>query len=87
MNFTLENNIIIDDPYEEIFLALEKNADILNHLIIKFLFEEAYEPKFLKRVLPKFYKLKTLIIDDLTCFTQEQMKTLVYPDLEILNVN
>jgi hypothetical protein len=79
-----------EDPYKEIFLALEKKADSLNYLNISFSYIEDYENTLLQRILPKFYKLRILIFDDYYCyFTEkqlEQLKIQVYHELEILNL-
>ncbi|EXX53402.1 uncharacterized protein OCT59_012724 [Rhizophagus irregularis] len=70
------------DSYKEILLALEKNANIINHLNIYFIFISRTSPK----VLPKFHKLKSLITD-FWPFSEEQLKMCVYRDLEILKIN
>jgi hypothetical protein len=72
------------DPYKDVLLALEKKADIINHLKISFL----YTDNTLQKVLPKLHKLKTLIVNDFGFFfSEEQMKTFAYRDLEILMIN
>jgi hypothetical protein len=75
-----------EDPYKEIFLALEKKADSLNHLRMLFQYAEGIDVTSLQKILPKFHKLKTLAIDDFLHFTEEQLKILAYQDLEILNI-
>jgi hypothetical protein len=75
-----------DDPYKEIFLALEKKADSLQHLRMLFQYLEGIDDTLLQKILPKFHKLKTLAIDDFLHFTEEQVKILVYQDLEILSI-
>ncbi|PKC60360.1 hypothetical protein RhiirA1_539888, partial [Rhizophagus irregularis] len=55
-----ETEEFLGDPYEEILLALEKKADVLNHLIMSFNFIEVYEHTTLQDVLTKLHKLKTL---------------------------
>jgi hypothetical protein len=75
-----------EDPYKEIFLALEKKADSLNHLRIFFQYVECIDVTLLQKILPKFHKLKTLAIDDFLHFTEERLKNLVYQDLEILKI-
>src|SRR6266536_785160 len=72
-----EENDYFTDPYEEILLELEKKADSLNHLKIYFQYVDDYEHTLLQKVLPKFHKLKTLIIDVFYFFiTNEQLKML-----------
>ncbi|GBC32126.2 hypothetical protein GLOIN_2v1791318 [Rhizophagus irregularis DAOM 181602=DAOM 197198] len=70
------------NPYKEILLALEKKADIINHLEIFFL----YTDRSLQKVLPEFRKLKTLIINDFSYFNEEQLKKCVYRDLETFRI-
>jgi hypothetical protein len=78
----------LEDSYKEIFFALEKKADSLNHLRISFGYVEDYENTLLQRLLPKLYKLRILIFDDyFLYFTEkqlEQLKIQVYYELEIL---
>jgi hypothetical protein len=77
---------LIEDPYGLFLLALEKKADSLNHLRIFFRCINV-ERSLLRMILPKFHKLKTLIIEDgFLSFTEEQLKNLVYHELEILNI-
>jgi hypothetical protein len=76
----------VEDPYEEIFLALIKNASVLNHLILLFQFIEGCEYQFLQETLPKLYKLKTLIITNVFIFINEYKK-LFCRELEIFNVD
>ncbi|CAB4426091.1 unnamed protein product [Rhizophagus irregularis] len=78
-----------DDPYEQILLALEKKAESLNYLRLSFHYVENYEHTLLLEILPKFYKLKILIIDDYLLLNEEQLekfKMQVYPELEILSI-
>ncbi|CAB4460362.1 unnamed protein product [Rhizophagus irregularis] len=76
------------DPYEEILLVLEKKADILKHLKIFFQYVDCFEHILLQKVLQKLYKLKTLIINDVFIFfSDEQLKTFSYRELEILNID
>ncbi|PKK66033.1 hypothetical protein RhiirC2_785325 [Rhizophagus irregularis] len=70
------------NPYKEILLALEKKADIINHLEIFFL----YTDRSLQKVLPEFRKLKTLIINDFSYLNEEQLKKCVYRDLETFRI-
>src|SRR5581483_10099556 len=69
---------LIEDPYKEILLELEKKADKINHLKIYFQFVGNYEHILLQKILPKFYKLKTLIIDDFVWLLESEM--MVYHD-------
>ncbi|CAB4477651.1 unnamed protein product [Rhizophagus irregularis] len=78
-----------DDPYEQILLALEKKAENLNYLRLSFHYVENYEHTLLLEILPKFYKLKILIIEDYLLLNEEQLekfKMQVYPELEILSI-
>ncbi|GBB89105.1 hypothetical protein RclHR1_01580006 [Rhizophagus clarus] len=85
-DFDDENFVI--DPYEEIFLALSKKADVLYHLIISFQFIEPYEHAIIQYSLTKLHELKTLIIkDDYIYFTENQLKMLIYNKLEIFNID
>src|SRR5205823_13390432 len=65
-----DDDYFTEDPYEEILLELEKKADSLNHLKIFFQYIDYYDHTWLQKVLPKFHKLKTLIIDDFLWFTE-----------------
>ncbi|GBB89109.1 hypothetical protein RclHR1_01580010 [Rhizophagus clarus] len=78
----------IEDPYEEILLALENNADVLNHLIISpQSISLYYEHTIIQVVLAEFHKLKTLIINDHIPFSKKQLNMLVYHELEIFNID
>ncbi|GBC31907.2 hypothetical protein GLOIN_2v1764020 [Rhizophagus irregularis DAOM 181602=DAOM 197198] len=82
-----DEDFLVEDPYEKILLALEKKANNIDHLRIFFQFVDGLERKSLQKILPKFQKLKTLMIeDDYYFFTEEQLNNLVYHDLEILNI-
>jgi hypothetical protein len=84
-----DGEYLTENPYEEIFLALGKKTDSLNHLRVFFQYVEGIENTLLQKILPKFYKLKVLIIDDWIFFTKEeleQLKMQVYHELEILNI-
>ncbi|EXX72344.1 hypothetical protein RirG_070170 [Rhizophagus irregularis DAOM 197198w] len=84
-----ENHYLTKDPYEEIFLALEKKANDLNFLKVHFQYVEGIDCTLFQNILSKFYKLKILIIDDYLYFTEEQLKQLkiqTYNELEILNI-
>ncbi|CAG8514584.1 21579_t:CDS:1 [Rhizophagus irregularis] len=81
------DDFLTEDPYEKIFLALEKKADSLNRLKIYFQYMNG---TLLQEILPKFYKLKILVIDDFLFFTEEQLEQLrimVYHELEVVNIN
>ncbi|CAB4491917.1 unnamed protein product [Rhizophagus irregularis] len=82
-------------PYKQVFLALEKKANNLNHLKLIFNYVEDFEYKLLQKILPKFRKLKTLVIDviddiddigDDDSFIEEQPEILIYPDIENLSI-
>ncbi|CAB4442327.1 unnamed protein product [Rhizophagus irregularis] len=75
-----------DDPYKEIFLELEKKAGFLNHLILFFLNNYSFDFTTI-RLLPKLHNIKTLKINDLSFIYKGTFKTLVYNDLEILNID
>ncbi|GES83760.1 hypothetical protein GLOIN_2v1764020 [Rhizophagus clarus] len=80
---------LTEDPYKNIFLALEKKANSLNHLSIYFQLSDGIENTSFQKILPKLYKLKVLIFGDYHYFTNEQLEQLkkqVYHDLEILNI-
>ncbi|CAG8565725.1 hypothetical protein GLOIN_2v1771472 [Rhizophagus irregularis DAOM 181602=DAOM 197198] len=68
---------------DPILLALEKKADIINHLKIYLV----YIGQTLHKVLPKLYKLKTLIVNDFRYTNEEQLRMCVYHDLEILKID
>ncbi|GBC07422.1 hypothetical protein RclHR1_07450010 [Rhizophagus clarus] len=86
-NFNDEKECFTDDFYKEIFLELEKKADTLIHFKLFYNDDEIYERKSLQEILPEFRKLKTLIINDLGLISEYLLKTLVYNDLEVLNIN
>jgi hypothetical protein len=70
------------DPYKEILLALEKKANTINHLKVRF----NHIDRMLHKVLPKLHKLKTLVTN-FDKFSEEQLKVCIYPDLEIFTVD
>ncbi|EXX60493.1 uncharacterized protein OCT59_010111 [Rhizophagus irregularis] len=83
-----ENDVLIEDPYKEIFLALVKKADDLNHLKIHLQYIEFYEHTIIQNLLTKFSKLKTLIISGIYIpFSKNQLKMLTYHELEIFNID
>ncbi|GBC09202.1 hypothetical protein RclHR1_08690005 [Rhizophagus clarus] len=75
----------IGNPYGEILVALSKNANALNHLILLFQSIEGYEYQFLHEILPKLHKLKTLIITNVFIFISDSQ--LIYRELEIFNID
>jgi hypothetical protein len=81
------NNEYFTDPYKEIFLELEKKADNLNHLKLFFKYYDSFNYILMQRLLPKLHKLKTLIINEFSFINENLLKTLVYNDLEILNID
>ncbi|GBC42536.2 hypothetical protein GLOIN_2v1764020 [Rhizophagus irregularis DAOM 181602=DAOM 197198] len=74
------------DPYEELLLALEKKAESLNYLKIVFFYLCNYEHTLFQDMLPKFDKLKVLIIDDYISFDEKQLEKLKLHELEVLNI-
>ncbi|GBC06391.1 hypothetical protein RclHR1_00680035 [Rhizophagus clarus] len=83
------SDYLTEDPYKDIFLALEKKAVSLNYLKIFFQYAEGIENTILQKILPKLYKLKILIFDDYLFFIKEELEKLrmqVYHDLEIINI-
>ncbi|GES83763.1 hypothetical protein GLOIN_2v1764020 [Rhizophagus clarus] len=52
---------LTEDPYKDIFLALEKNANSLNYLRINLQYVDGIENISLQKILPKFYRLKRVI--------------------------
>ncbi|CAG8444548.1 12727_t:CDS:2 [Rhizophagus irregularis] len=81
------DEIFFIDPYEDIFMALTKRADTLNHLKVIFQFIDDYEHTFLQKVLPELHNLRTLKIDDLTLSNESSLKKLFYRDLEIFKID
>ncbi|CAG8747465.1 7780_t:CDS:1, partial [Rhizophagus irregularis] len=81
-----DDDYLKEDPYDIFLHALEKKADSIDHLRIFFRIVFNIEHTLLQNILPKFHKLKTLLIDDYLLFNEEQLKNLVYHDLEILNI-
>ncbi|GBC38797.1 hypothetical protein GLOIN_2v1764020 [Rhizophagus irregularis DAOM 181602=DAOM 197198] len=80
-----EDNDFIKDPHKEIFLALAKKADVLNHLIM---FLDLSEHTIVQNVLTKLHKLKTLIINSgYIYFSENQLKMLAHHELETLNID
>lgn len=85
-DFKNEHNIT-NDPYTKIILALEKKSDMINHLILyfKLLYHEKHKEHMLFRILPKFHKLKTLILNKY-CSKNETLLPIYY-NLEILHID
>ncbi|UZO00044.1 uncharacterized protein OCT59_001298 [Rhizophagus irregularis] len=74
-----------NDPYEKVFLALEKK--LKSQLFARYV--ENYEHTLLQEVLPKFYNIKILTIDVYLFFNEEKLEKLqmqAYRELEILNI-
>ena len=72
--------------YEKTFLALEKNVDTLNHLVISFHFHDfLYIPIPIN--LSKFHKLKTLEINAPSYEVEGQLRKSVYQNLEVLQID
>src|SRR6266498_283403 len=71
-----------EDMIKETFLALEKKADTLNHLVISFY---QYDSFFLN--LSKFQKLKTLKINAPGFKFNDQLRKSVYQNLEVFQTN
>ncbi|CAB4477831.1 unnamed protein product [Rhizophagus irregularis] len=84
-DFDVDN--LTDDPYEETFLELEKKAGFLNHLKLSFLYIESFNYIIMRRLLLKLHNIKTLKINELSFINASTFKTLVYNDLEILNID
>ncbi|RIA80138.1 hypothetical protein C1645_882336 [Glomus cerebriforme] len=82
-----DEDYFIEDPYREVLLALSKKADIINYLKIYIRSVDGYEHTLLQEILPKLYKLKTLILNNVTYFNKNQFKMLVYHDIEILHID
>ncbi|EXX68020.1 hypothetical protein RirG_108900 [Rhizophagus irregularis DAOM 197198w] len=78
---------LTDDPYKETFLELEKKAGFLNHLKLSFLYMDSFDYTIMRRLLPKLHNIKTLKINELSFINESTSKTLVYNDLEILNID
>ncbi|CAB4442386.1 unnamed protein product [Rhizophagus irregularis] len=78
---------LTDDPYKETLLELEKKAGFLNHLKLSFLYIDSFDYTIMRRLLPKLHNIKTLKINELTFINESTSKTLVYNDLEILNID
>ncbi|GBB87423.1 hypothetical protein RclHR1_01390013 [Rhizophagus clarus] len=74
------------DPYKGILLALEKKADIINHLKIRLTHTKFNNGRTLQKVLPKLYKLKSLIIGGFNDLNEEQTKMCIYHDLETFKI-
>jgi hypothetical protein len=81
-----DNDIYFTGPvldfYKETLLALEKSANTINYLNTYFVLTS----HTLQKILPKLYKLKTLITS-FGSFSEEKLKTCVYHDLRIFKIN
>ncbi|CAG8599776.1 18905_t:CDS:1 [Rhizophagus irregularis] len=80
-------NYFTDDPYKEAFLELEKKAGFLNHLKLFFLYIDSFDYTIMQRLFQKLHNIKTLKFNDFGFNTRSILKTLVYNDLEILNID
>jgi hypothetical protein len=78
---------IAEDPYEELLHALEEKADVLNHLILSVRFDDDYQHLYLQEVLPKFTKLKTLIVNNIFSLYINVENKFLYNDLEVFKTN
>ncbi|GBC08487.1 hypothetical protein RclHR1_08150008 [Rhizophagus clarus] len=67
----------------EFSLHWKKKADIISHLNLYFM----HNNHTLEKILPKFHKLKSLIINGLEHFNEGQLKMCVYRDLEIFKIH
>ncbi|GES79162.1 hypothetical protein GLOIN_2v1764020 [Rhizophagus clarus] len=77
-----------EDPYREIFLELEKKADVLKHLELLFIYLDGFDfySTSLKKLLPKLHKLKTLITNEFSYNNGNLSERLIYNDLQVLNI-
>ncbi|CAG8726922.1 19973_t:CDS:2 [Rhizophagus irregularis] len=83
-----EIDYFTDDPYKETFLELEKKAGFLNHLILFFLHVNNSDYATMQRLLPKLHNIKTLKTNEFDFIDERNiLDTLVYKDLEILNID
>ncbi|RIA88192.1 hypothetical protein C1645_775614 [Glomus cerebriforme] len=73
-------------PYEEVFLMLEKKADILNNLVINLKYR-FFVHSTLQKIILKFHKLKLLMVNGYVLISKEPSSMLIYPDLEILHID
>ncbi|CAB4411726.1 unnamed protein product [Rhizophagus irregularis] len=76
-----------DNPYKETFLELEKKAGFLNHLKLFFLYIDGFDYKIMQGLLPKLHNIKTLNFNEFSYINKSILKTLVYNDIEILNID
>ncbi|UZN99971.1 uncharacterized protein OCT59_001228 [Rhizophagus irregularis] len=77
---------IAEDPYEELLHTLERKVNTLSHLIMSIRFDDDYQHLYLQEVLPKFTKLKTLVINNILGYNDVNSE-LVYGDLEVFKTN
>jgi hypothetical protein len=82
-----EDNKFEEDPYKDILLALANKADILNHLIITTQFIEHYNHTTIQDLLTKLHKLKTLIVYEHIPFSEDQLKMLIFHELETFSID
>ncbi|GES74753.1 hypothetical protein GLOIN_2v1764020 [Rhizophagus clarus] len=77
-------DFIFIDSYMDIFLALEKKADIINHLYIYF--QRRTYSNVIDSIFPKFHKLKTLIFNNFSYIKKHHLKMCIYHDLEVFKI-
>ncbi|PKC09662.1 hypothetical protein RhiirA5_415326 [Rhizophagus irregularis] len=78
---------LIENPYKEVFRALEKKANSLNYLKIRPFY---IEYRLIQEALINFYKLKVLVIDGYLFIAEEQLEQLrmiAYHELEVIKVD
>ncbi|CAB4442328.1 unnamed protein product [Rhizophagus irregularis] len=88
----VDDDYFTDNPYKEIFLELEKKAGSLNHLKLFFLFIDSFDYTTIQSLFPKLHNIKTLKTNEFyfigfTADERSMLNTLVYNDLEILNID
>ncbi|CAB4464639.1 unnamed protein product [Rhizophagus irregularis] len=77
-----------DNHYKETFLELEKKAGFLNHLKLFFLYIDSFDYYIImKELLPKLHNIKTLKCNEFSYINYSILKTLVYNDIEVLDID
>ncbi|CAG8639653.1 17302_t:CDS:1 [Rhizophagus irregularis] len=77
-----------DNHYKETFLELEKKAGFLNHLKLFFLYIDSFDYYIImKGLLPKLHNIKTLKCNEFSYINYSILKTLVYNDIEVLDID
>jgi hypothetical protein len=75
----------VEQPNKEIFLALAKKADVLNHLILSLEYDERI---IIQDVVTRLHKLETLIINDAYVpFSEDQLKMLAHNKLKTFSID